>query len=167
VLHKSNFLSHLKRNPCLYASWYRLKSELEKSGWVESRDGLKREFSFQPAVQEGRAVEGVHVFRSKAALTKYIHRFPLPLQSDETLSITLKSMGWSVIEAHSGKLSDACWSDNIIDSTCEMGYVSHFCMSRISSSLPFWLGKHLCMCVRTCGVILNASSVPWLSAVTS
>ena len=91
--HRDGFIRHLSLNPCLGYSWPELKAALKSQRW----DFSAEEGRFRCAYPVGTAdhsVDGLHVFRSRLAVTTFVHRFPYPLQDDEALSALLARIGW-------------------------------------------------------------------------
>ena len=101
--HRDSFVQHLVLNPCLRFTWPELKAALRSHHWEFSPKGGPFRCAFP--VGDRTAVEGVHVFRTRHAVTTFVNRYPYPLQDDDNLSALLLSVGWkAAVSKKKGKV---------------------------------------------------------------
>ena len=104
--HRDEFVRHLSLNPCLGYSWPELKAALRSQRWEFSSEEGRFKCAFPLGADT--PTDGLHVFRTRLAVTTFVNRFPFPLQDDETLSALLVRVGWrETISKKKGKLWQA------------------------------------------------------------
>lgn len=76
VFNQSEFEMHLGSNPFLTFEWFDLWPLLKDAGWIcrESASGIGMEYVYTAAKP---SVAGIHLFKSKIALVRYIARYAL------------------------------------------------------------------------------------------
>ena len=93
---KDAIMAHVEANPVLSLGWKDLWPILNSHGWEISpltKTGKPGGYQSIPSSSKEKLKYGVHKFSSKLAVSKFISRFPFPLQDDAVFIGTLEQQG--------------------------------------------------------------------------